>query len=55
MILSTQSSTHLFTHKVNGTGLGLSLSKKITEAHGGALKLTSSDETGTVFTMTLPI
>jgi len=43
------------THKVNGTGLGLSLSKKITEAHGGALNVTSSDETGTVFTMTLPI
>lgn len=31
------------------------LSKKIIEAHGGTLIVTSSDETGTVFTITLPV
>ena len=35
--------------------LGLALSKKIIEAHGGTLIVTSSDETGTVFTITLPV
>lgn len=43
------------TYKTNGTGLGLALSKKIIEAHGGTLIVTSSDETGTVFTITLPV
>ena len=42
-------------HILNGTGLGLALSKKIIEAHGGTLIVTSSDETGTVFTITLPV
>lgn len=43
------------THKENGTGLGLSLSKRIVEAHGGTIFAESSPETGTVFTVTLPI
>lgn len=43
------------TYKTNGTGLGLSLSKKIVEAHGGTLNVTSSNETGTIFTIVLPV
>lgn len=44
-----------FSHKEGGTGLGLSLSKKIVEAHGGTLTAISSPVTGTVFTVSLPV
>jgi heavy metal sensor kinase len=37
-----------------GAGLGLSIAKWIAEAHHGALTLTRSDTTGTVFTVNLP-
>ncbi len=37
-----------------GAGLGLSIAWRIARAHGGDLVLTSSDERGTVFTLTLP-
>ena len=43
------------TYKTNGTGLGLALSKKIIEAYGDSFIVTASDETGTVFTITLPV
>ena len=43
------------TYKENGTGLGLSSAKRITEAHGGTIQAESSPETGTVFTVTLPV
>ncbi|WP_456274401.1 two-component system sensor histidine kinase NtrB [Bacillus sp. AK031] len=43
-----------FTTKDEGTGLGLSVSKKIMENHGGDLTV-ESNENGTVFTMTLPV
>ena len=43
------------THKEGGTGLGLSLSKRIVEAHGGTITAKSSKENGTVFTVSLPI
>ena len=40
--------------KVKGTGLGLYLSKRIVEKHGGNIQLLSSDSTGAVFSFVLP-
>lgn len=44
-----------YSHKESGTGLGLSLSKRIVEAHGGTITASSSHKSGTVFTVTLPV
>ena len=35
-------------------GLGLFIAREITEAHGGAITVKSSEQSGTVFTVTLP-
>jgi signal transduction histidine kinase len=35
-------------------GLGLYIAREIAKAHGGRLELTSSNESGTVFTALLP-
>ena len=43
------------TYKENGTGLGLSSARRIAEAHGGSIEVKSSPESGTVFTVTLPV
>jgi two-component system NtrC family sensor kinase len=43
-----------FTTKREGTGLGLSLSKGIVEAHGGDMRLDSAAGAGTRFTIRLP-
>lgn len=43
------------TYKEGGTGLGLSLSKRIIEAHGGHISVESCVDTGTTFTIVLPI
>lgn len=43
------------TYKQGGTGLGLSLSKRIIEAHGGSISVTSREGRGTAFTVKLPI
>ena len=43
-----------FTTKAKGTGLGLALSKKVVDAHGGTLEVTSTTETGTEFLLTFP-
>ena len=39
---------------VPGSGLGLSLSRAICEAHGGSVQLVASDAAGTVFRVSLP-
>jgi signal transduction histidine kinase len=39
---------------VPGVGLGLTITKAITTAHGGRLDVTSAEGVGTTFTMTLP-
>ncbi|MFB6318429.1 PAS domain-containing sensor histidine kinase [Saccharicrinis sp. FJH54] len=43
-----------FTTKENGSGIGLSLSRQIMRLHGGTLKVNSTPETGTTFTMVIP-
>jgi two-component system NtrC family sensor kinase len=43
-----------FTRKHGGTGLGLSLSHTIIEAHGGAIVIRDGDGNGTVFVVSLP-
>jgi PAS domain S-box-containing protein len=40
--------------QIAGVGLGLSITKAITTAHGGTLDLDSAEGRGTTFTMTLP-
>ena len=40
--------------KAGGTGMGLSISRSIIEAHGGALWAEPRVERGTVFKFTLP-
>lgn len=40
--------------QIHGNGLGLSLVKRIAEAHGGRVTVTSESGTGTTFTITLP-
>jgi signal transduction histidine kinase len=44
----------LFTTKSSGMGLGLSISRKIIEDHGGDLRLTKTGSDGCTFEITLP-
>ncbi|MFT3712774.1 MAG: ATP-binding protein [Archangium sp.] len=39
---------------VRGSGLGLALSRRIAQLHGGTLRITSSSERGTTFELVLP-
>ncbi len=43
-----------YTTKESGTGLGLALSRKIVDAHGGHMELTSTLGEGTEFVLTFP-
>ena len=42
-------------HNTKGSGLGLSLVRHITEAHGGNIEVESAPGTGSKFTMSLPL
>ena len=44
-----------FTTRSEGLGLGLAMSRKIAEQHGGSLGLAYSDERGTAFYWTMPV
>lgn len=43
------------TYKPEGTGLGLFLSQRIVEAHNGTISVTSTEKSGTVFSVEFPV
>jgi two-component system sensor kinase FixL len=47
--------TPFFTTKSRGTGLGLPTAKRIVEAHGGSIAITSSPGAGTTVELSLPL
>lgn len=44
-----------FTTKSRGVGLGLALSRRILEAHGGSISITETSDAGTTFEIRLPL
>ncbi len=43
-----------FTSKEHGTGLGLPITKKLVDAHGGSIEVSSSEGSGAEFVLTFP-
>jgi signal transduction histidine kinase len=43
-----------FTSKANGTGLGLAITRKLVDAHGGSIEVTSTPGQGSEFTLHFP-
>ena len=56
--IAPENETHVFdpffTTKSSGMGLGLSISRRIIEDHGGELRLTKTGSNGCTFEITLP-
>ena len=56
--INPENGTHVFdpffTTKSSGMGLGLSISRRIIEDHGGDLRLTKTSSNGCTFEITLP-
>ena len=56
--IATENETQIFdpffTTKISGMGLGLSISRRIIEDHGGDLRLTETSSKGCTFEITLP-
>ena len=44
-----------YTRKAEGTGLGLALTRRFVELHGGQVRLDSALGKGSTFTITLPV
>jgi signal transduction histidine kinase len=44
-----------FTKKTRGIGLGLAVTKRVVEAHGGTIAVQSTPSAGSSFTLTLPV
>lgn len=47
--------TPFITHKKGGTGLGLTITKRVIDAHNGSITVSSVQNEGTTFTITLPL
>jgi signal transduction histidine kinase len=48
-------SQNALSSRVDGTGLGLPMAKSIMKAHGGEITVTSNENSGSTFTVTLPL
>ena len=50
-----QQNIHTYSGKIEGVGLGLSLSKHIIEAHGGSIRAENREGGGSTFSFILPV